>query len=259
MLEKYEKFAEAINTCLRPATDPVGIKLLRSSKDVPSGVRRPTQELGHRIAMCQAVGIARSWGTSLASLKDDMSCPIGGLALGIGEPPAYWLEGGFHKGVYTDSMEVAGKIARSMYRLKAGQYAGLVTAPLKSCDFEIDMVWLHVNSAQLMRLIIGAMYKNGERFSVSVLPTAVCADALVPAIETGKCQMSVPCLGARRYGRVSDDELIFTVPVGRFDEMTQGLLFSQGTSVRYPIRQWLEPEPQHPEKYKQLMRDMGMM
>lgn len=258
MLDKYTRFAEAIDKCLRPATDPVGIKLLRSSQDVPAGLRRPTQELGHRIALCQAVAIARTWGTPLASLKEDMSCPIGGLALGISEPPAYWLEGNFHKGVYANSLEVGGNIARSMYRLKAGQYVGLVTAPLSACDYDIDMVWLHVNSAQLMRLIIGAIYKTGERFSVSVLPTAVCADALAPA-ETGKCSMSVPCAGARRYGRTSDDELIFTVPASRFDEVAEGLLFSHGTSVRYPVRQWLEPEPNHPDKYKQLLKDMGMM
>lgn len=259
MLEKYGRFSKAIDECLRPTTDPVGIKLLRTAADIPAGVKRPTEALGYRVAMCQAAAFARSWGLSLASLKEDMSCPIAGLVLGIGGAPDYWLDGNFHKGVYTDNAEVAGKIAKSMYRFEVGKYAGLVTAPLKACDFEIDMVWLHVNSAQLMRLIIGAIYRTGERFSVSVLPTAVCADVLVAPVETGKPQMGVPCTGARRYGRAADDDLIFSVPASRFDEIAEGLLFSHGTSVTYPIRQWLEAEPAHPEKYKQLMRDMGML
>jgi hypothetical protein len=47
---------------LRVSTFPLGIRPLRSGEPFPKKARRPLAQMGVKVAICQALGLARSYG-----------------------------------------------------------------------------------------------------------------------------------------------------------------------------------------------------
>ncbi len=196
--------------------------------------------------------MARHNGESVAMLKDDQICPLAIIMLGLAEPPEFFQEGNIFIDRYTTGNEAAARIADGMYKFPAGEYVGLVTAPVSACDFEPDLVMIFCNPLQLLRLIQAAVNKEGGRFPNSILPTAVCADVIVPAIQEGRCHFGIPCLGDRRYGATSADEVIFTIPTARLEEIATGLKYTQEHGQELPPKRWLNFEPGQLDVYKKL-------
>jgi len=243
----------AIEKCVHPLTFPVGVKLLEKEADIPRGIERATKAVGYRIALCQAFAFARHNGLALAMLKEDLSCPIAVMALGLAEPPKYWLDGDFYAHSYSADTRSGANLARDIPRFQVGQYAGLVTSPLKDCDFEIDLALLYVDSLRLWRLLVGALHTEGGCLGTSLLPTAPCA-IVVPTKQAENYQVSVPDPGDRRYGRAEADELTFAAPATRLGELARGLMVTEERGLKLPLRQWLSGEPNHPQHYVDLMK-----
>ncbi|MFC2046740.1 DUF169 domain-containing protein [Chloroflexota bacterium] len=251
-MEDLRIFEEAIENYIRPATFPVAIKLLGSEADIPQGVERASQFFGHKINVCQGWALARYNGKAVAMLKDDIACPVVIIALGLAEPPRFWLEGKLYLGWYTEDPAVAAKIASTIPRFPVGEYIGLVTAPVKSCDFEPDMVMVYCNPLQALRLIQAALSQEGDRFPCHLWTRGLCADVLVTAQQTGRCQFGIPCGGDRNYGYTSADEVVFVTPTTRLDEVATGLklLAEHGHSLQ-TVR-YLDFEPVQREQYRKL-------
>ena len=247
-----KNFEAAIKDYVCPSTFPVAIKLLKSEADIPAGIERAGQKYGHRFNLCQGWAMARHNGESVAMLKDDMVCPLGIIMLGLAELPEFYREGNIFIGRYTPSREAAVRIASDMCKFPAGEYAGLVTAPVPTCDFEPDLVLIYCNPLQLLRLIQAAISKEGGRFPNSILPTAVCADAIVPSLQTGRCHFAIPCLGDRRYGATSADEVVFAVPGARLEEIATGLKYTREHGQELLPKRWLDFEPTQLDAYQQL-------
>ena len=255
MREDLKKFEAAIKNYVSPLTFPVAIKLLKNEADIPAGIERASQKYGHRFNLCQGWAMARHNGESVAMLKDDQICPLGIIMLGLAELPEYYQEGNTFIDRYTASSEAAARTADEMYKFPVGEYVGLVTTPVPTCDFEPDLVLIFCNPLQLLRLIQAAISKEGGRFPNSILPSAVCADAIVPAMLDGRCHFAIPCLGDRSYGATSADEVIFTVPSNRLEEIATGLKYTQERGMVLPSHRWIDFEPVSSEVYKRL-RDM---
>lgn len=252
MIETLKKLEAAIETYISPLTFPVAIKLLRSDADIPKGIERASKVYGHRFNLCQGWAMARHNGESMAMLKDDMVCPLGIIMLGLAAPPELYQEGSIFIDRYTASSEAAAKIADEMCKFSDGEYSGLVTAPVSACDFEPDLVMIFCTPLQLLRLIQAAVNKEGGRFPNSILPTAVCADVIVPVIQEGRCHFGIPCLGDRRYGATSADEVIFAIPTARLEEIAAGLKYTQEHGQELPPKRWLNFEPGQLDVYKKL-------
>ena len=255
MNETLSKFEEELKIYICPTTHPVAVKLLKSEADIPEGIKRASEVYGHRFNLCQAWAMARHNEESVAMLKDDQICPLAIVMLGLVEPPGLYQEGDIFINRYTDSREAAAKIAEAMCKFPVGEYVGLATAPLSNCNFEPDLVLLYCNPLQILRLIQAAIYKEGSRFENSILPSAVCADALVPPMMDGRCHFAIPCLGDRRYGATLPDEIIFTVPVARLEEIATGLEYTQQHGQQLPPKRWVDFAPAQLDVYKAL-RDM---
>jgi uncharacterized protein (DUF169 family) len=66
--------ADYIRNNLRLKTFPVAVKFLRDKKDFPEKTRQPSVVLGKKIAICQAVTMARVYGWTVGLTKDDIVC-----------------------------------------------------------------------------------------------------------------------------------------------------------------------------------------
>jgi uncharacterized protein (DUF169 family) len=230
---KFEKLNNEINKYLRLATFPIGVKLLESKEDLNNikYLKRPE----NKIAICQIFSYARYYGWTMGCIKEDNLCPLAEISLGFEESYRLFEEGAFFVGRYNETKEAAKKTTSTMPKLSYGQYSAIVAGALERIDFKPDLILIWGNSAQLMRIIQGYLWKKGGRVSLSTFCDGVCADTISNAILTKDLQIAFPCLGDRRFGMALDTDLIASIPFEIIDEMIEGMEKTHKAGTRYPI------------------------
>ena len=131
-LSHLNQFGDEMEASLVLRTSPIGVKMLEKEADIPKGAFRPKRDGGYHIAQCQAFGMSRREGKTVAMLKEDHWCPTALMAYGMVEKPA--------------SM---GAWAESFMSFETGKNIGILTAPLKSATFIPDVTLVYFNPAQL--------------------------------------------------------------------------------------------------------------
>ncbi len=224
-METLIKFAEAVEKYVAPATNPVAVKLLKYKKEIPENAKRPKRDFGQPIVPCQGSGLARRQGFSIAMLKEDFNpgCPTGLILFGLVEPPQWWLEGNLDQGLVAETREAAINIGKSYFRLEPGKYIGVLYSPVSATTFNPDMVMIYCNSAQAMKLVLAAKYEDGQPLTPHIIASAICSTSVLQTIQTGKCQLNIPCAGDRSLAFAKDDEIVFSAPINKLDGITKGL------------------------------------
>jgi len=245
-------FGKAVEAYVRPETLPVAINMLKSRADIPDGMKTAEEQIGATIALCQAWGKARFNGESLAMFKEDISCPIALFTLGMADPPATWSEGNLYLNWYTPDPKAAENLAKGMYKLPKGEYAGVAMSPIHTCNFEPDVVIIYCTPPQLLRFIAAALMREGGRFESSIFPPGVCTEIIAPIMQKGKCRFGIPCFGDRKYEYTSKDELVFSVPFARLEEIAEGLKFFYEHGHELPMQRPLDHASAQLETYKKL-------
>ena len=146
-IDSLRGYGEELERRLRLATSPMAIKLLRKGKKITEGAKRPLPDFGYHLSACQGFSMSRRQGITVAMLKEDMWCPEPVISLGFAEPPQYFLDGHNRFPGSVATLEAGSTWAREFPRLKAGDYVGIVSAPLTSATFEPDVVVIYGNPA----------------------------------------------------------------------------------------------------------------
>jgi len=253
-LSDFNRYGEELEKRLQLKTFPFALKLLKEERDIPKRAIRPKRDLGFHLALCQGFAMSRREGALVAMLKEDNWCYPPVIALGLAEPPQYYLEG------YTDfplrirSLAAAKNWANKSPRLEYGKYIGVVSAPLKTANFAPDLVVIYCNSAQLRSLLSGIRYKEGYQVTSTLVPDAACVQSTVPVLQSGDCQVTVPCIGDRRWALAQDDELVFSVPKNKLKDLMLGLRFFDKAGFGFPINFAMRPEYPLHENYLKVGR-----
>lgn len=258
-LNRYQECGEELERRLRLKTFPLAIKLLEKEGDIPHGAQRPLRDLGHRLSLCQVYQISRREGRPMAMLKEDMWCFEPVVGYGLGEPPSYFMEGHnrFPKDVKT--LEAGSNYAKEFPRLETGKYIGIVSAPLRTANFEPDLVTIYCDSAQLNLLLLGREYKEGYNLKCALSSHAACVYGVIPAIQNRECQVAVPCRGDRYHAMAGDEEIIFTVPKEKLEDLMVGLRYVESTGSKLPKGYSMSPEHPLLESYKKIAKTMGYL
>lgn len=230
---KYEKLDNQLNKFLRLASFPVGVKLLKDSESLENikFLKKPE----HKIALCQIFSYARYYGWTMGCTKEDNLCPLAGISIGFEESHKLFEEGAFFIGRYNETKEAAKKTTATMPKISYGEYSAIVSGALGRIDFEPDLILIWGNSAQIMRIIQGYLWKKGGRVSMSTFCDGVCADTISKAILTEDLQIAFPCLGDRRFGMAIDTDLIASIPFSIINEILEGMEKTHKAGTRYPI------------------------
>ena len=253
-LSIYSRYGEELERRLRLKTLPLAIKLLEQESDIPQGVPRPLEDFGHHLSLCQAFQLSRLEGQLMALLKEDMWCFEPVVGYGLAEPPEYFLQG--HNRYPNDvaTLEAGAHFAQEFPRLEVGKYVGVMSAPLKTSIFEPDLIIIYCDSAQLNLLLLGREYKEGYNLKCELSAHAACVYAVVPAVQSGECQVAVPCRGDRYHAMAGDEELIFTVPRQRLKDLMAGLRHVNSTGSKLPNGYSFQPEYPLPESYEKIAK-----
>jgi uncharacterized protein (DUF169 family) len=257
-LKELNGYGEELEQRLRLKTFPFAVKLLKDEKEAPEGATRPKRGLGYHLSLCQGFAMSRREGSTVAMFLEDMWCYSPVLALGMARPPEYYLEGNTYFPGHVGNREQAANLARDFPRLEYGRCIGVASAPLKKAEFEPDMVIVYCDSAQLRSLLAGLKYKQGELVTSTMEPASACVQAMVPALKSGRCQIAVPCAGDRRWALAQDDEMIFTVPVNKLQDLMSGLKHIDEAGTVFPIKFGTRMEYPLSESYLKVNELIGM-
>jgi uncharacterized protein (DUF169 family) len=106
---------------------------------------------------------------------------------------------------------------------------------------------IYGNSAQMMRLIQAALWKEGGEFGLASSGDAgVCSRGIAQTLMTQKPILDIPCLGDRRFAATQDTELIFAFPAVMTSQMLEGIKATYKAGSRYPIPTQMDWEPHMP-------------
>ena len=231
--------------------------MIGKESDIPHEARRPFRDTGHHFAACQGFASSRREGLTVAMTKEDMFCPEAVVGLGLERVPDFFFEGWQRYPHSVRTLE-AGKVwAHEFPRLEPAHRIGILSAPLKTTTFEPEVIMVYCDSAQLTLFLAAAMYEDGHTLTCQVSSKTACVYAVVPPIQTGNYQVSIPCPGDRRYAAAQHDEVIFSLPISKLEELISSLRRLEGYN-QLPYHSVAQPDIEQNESYVKLGRLMGM-
>jgi hypothetical protein len=92
-------------------------------------------------------------------------------------------------------MEAGARTEKATHKLPEGQYKHLVVGPSARADFVPDALIIYGNAAQVMRLVVGALWKRGGALTSSFTGRVDCSDEIIATMMTGDYQVILPCYG----------------------------------------------------------------
>jgi uncharacterized protein (DUF169 family) len=239
-------------------TYPIAIKMLKNESETPKGAVRPKRDLKTHYSACQAFGIVRRRGTTLAMFLEDHWCfePI--IGYGLAEPPKDFMEGS-GSAFFVESKEGAKKRSNEIALLPHGKYAGMVLAPLHKANFSPDLTMIYSNASQLRHMLFAYMQKNGCRVTSTLDPLWSCVHSIVPSLLKGTCEVTVPDPGDFERASAGDDEMIFTVPAANMKELMDGVYHYEKMGMGYrSFGRDLKGDFQQPTFYQQYFKQWGL-
>ncbi len=255
----YADLAGQLDTQLRLSSYSLAVRLLRDADEIPAGARRPRRDLGTTLNTCVCFAASRRQGQVVAQLLEDMWCPEPAIGFGMGEPPAYFLEGRNRWPKDVDTIEAGREWATKEFpRLGAGEYVGVVSAPLATAPFEPDVIVIYADTARLTILLLGAAWADGRDVPCRVSGHAACVYAVVPPLQEGYWWVSLPCMGDRGVAAAGDDEIIFSLPAAKAGDLLAGLRHLEKAGRRIPFDKIRPPEYDLDEPYARIAREMGI-
>jgi uncharacterized protein (DUF169 family) len=237
---------------LRVATFPLGIRSLAPGEAVPEKARRPAKHLGAKVAICQALSLARRYGWTMAFGGEDLACPIAKAVFGFEERNAYYTSGALADGMYAQCREAGARFEDALAKYEPGEISAVVAGPLAKVDFVPDTVLVYGNSAQVLRLLNACLFEKGGALRSEFSGRGDCADIVIKGKKTGEPQVILPCYGDRIFGHAADEEMAFTFPFAKGDEVVRGLEGTHQGGIRYPIPIYQRFQPEFPKSYQEL-------
>ncbi|MDO8689713.1 MAG: DUF169 domain-containing protein [Dehalococcoidia bacterium] len=257
-LEKWVKDGKDLSAAIRPRSFPLGIKLLKPGEEMPEKAHRPVKDMGIKITLCQAFTMARLYGQTIGMTRDDaVFCP--GPLLWAWEEmddeadlANFWVK----DLPFFEYPEVGMKTIKALPRFEKGEIVGMVVSPLEWTRIVPDVILIYCNPAQMMRLVQGTLFKQGGVLTSSFTGLAAsCAEGVIESYKNQVSRVVLPGAGDRVVAMDQDDEMIFTLPASKLDELIDGIQVRHGTlgGQRYPIPHNVRFQPAMP--YGKLERE----
>lgn len=241
-----KEMAKKLESALRLDTRPVAIKFYKDRKDLP------IKPLQRKLNLCQLVFMARNMGKANSGVADKMVCSFGAACAGLIKTPEPIASGRGAVGIYVKDEEAGKNFFGNTYKLgdEGKKFDGVYVAPLESIDVEPDIVVIHGNSAQIIRLIHANAYETGEKVSADTVAEGALCSSISYAMMYKKPRIDFPCAGERAFGGAQNHEIVFVTPYDRLEKIVENLEHTAkgGFSV-YPAPSYMDFTPVMPSAY----------
>lgn len=238
----FTAVAAELEKILRLRSIPFGMKLCPTVEEMQAVPRIRRPQAVHTLDQLVAQTARLGWtlGVTTEDLVGDQCRAVVGLG---GQDPA-WFEGKPMVGVWYATQPDSAKHQAAMNVVPAGQYKSLIIAPLikwgaagsaPSAMDQPDIALFYATPGAMMYFINGLQWQGYERFDWSCVGESACADSWGRALKTRQPSLSIPCFAERRYGGVTDDEMLMAAPVEYFAKALQGMRALAKGGLRYPF------------------------
>jgi uncharacterized protein (DUF169 family) len=246
-LKEFNDYGAALENIMILRTSPLAVKMLKSEADIPEGAVRPKKDRGYHLAQCQAFSISRRMGESITMLKEDNWCWGSLFAYGLIDPKI------------AENYPALTNDMKHIPLIEYGKYVGVVSAPLKTANFEPDLVLIYSNVGQLRHMLHVMSFTSEKPVNSMIYPVASCAMEVVPTLS-GEYYVTIPDPG--EYGRAlaGEDEITYSVPSGKVGLLVSQLKSFEDRKMGYRHYAFLEYNADFPRPkfYKDLYRECGL-
>lgn len=252
MDELTNRLREALEEHCRPATAPVAVKLVKKGEATLQKAKYPLDHMGHGMAVCQGMTIARTIGWTMAFRDQDYACPLPRVFMGHIEPDV--LLQGTIADYYQDDPECKRVMEGSYPRWPLNVYKEIWLSPINRCEFVPDLVVVYGNPAQVLALIQGANYGIGPGIQSASSGRFGCSTWIAGVMQKEECTYMVPGPGERIFAGTQDHEMSFALPYAQFGRLIEGLKYVRSKGAyRYPVPNLaILSEPRLPGKYHEI-------
>lgn len=242
-LADFNRYGEELEKLLLLRTSPIAVKMLEKEADIPEGAIRPTKDRGIHIAQCQAFALSRRQKETIAMLKEDNWCFAALIAYGLVDKP--------------DDPEFQRFLAFPTF--ERDRYIGIVSAPLRTANFEPDVVVIYSNTSQLRNLLMPSHFIGEEaKVNYHFFPPA-CSYQIVPVMTDGRPMVTLPDPGDYTRALAGEDEIILSVPRDKIGALVEGVRqmaesdFGYANAVMY-----MQHDFPHPPMYQTFFKRWGL-
>ena len=240
-LKEFNNFGEELETLLRLNTSPIAVKMLKSEAEIPKSAFRPKRDRNKHYAQCQVFSLSRRDRRTVAMLKDDNWC--------LGPPIAYGL---------VDATDLpAGNPEMQYKRFEYGTYIGILTAPLKSAEFEPDLVLVYSDTNQLRSMLLSLKEEEKPGVRSNFFPIS-CAFCVTNPILDNEYWINLPDPGEYARALTQPGEMIFSIPVPKLADFMEGLRIFYKESIFANEQMAMESDFSQPDIYKKMFESWGM-
>ena len=228
----WAELTREMERLLRLSTYPVAYKRLEKAEELEKIPK--VRQFDRNFTFCQLPTLVRRGGWTIGVTRNNFNercARIHGLAATTEEEIS--LEADCFATAWFATVEEARKQMAVYPLIPPGE--ALVLAPLASGKFEPDVILVYGNPAQLMLLMNALQFKDYERFQFFFIGEGACADGLAQCYTSGKPALAIPCFGERRFGGVSEDEMVLALPPGMMGKAVEGLQALWSRGLRFPI------------------------
>ena len=260
--EQNLTYSKELHELLLLNCEPVAIKMIADEADVPTNAVRPLRDLQKHMALCQAFTMARRDKKVIYMEKRDHWCwnPL----IGLGHVEC--AEGSESFNVICSVLGITDpQASRSFFakfpRLPLEQYKGVLVAPLSDCPLEPDVVMIYANNAQLRNLVWAVKNKTGKLVSTELDAIDSCVYCITVPMLTGEYRVTLPDMGEFERAQAAEDEIIFSVPGHRMEELLPMMrqMHGFGMGYRHPLpTQEMELDFKRPPFYNALFEMWGL-
>ena len=256
---EYNKLAKELEETLNLRTYPIAVKFFEKLEDVPEDAIFPKRDLGKRCAFCQAMFMARMNGRTVAMSKEDHWCWNPLVAFGVCK---------------ADVDDEAGKVILSVLgikdpdkarefwdafpRLELGKYPYVVVAPAFKATFEPDVILIYSNTHQIVWEIGAVRFMTGEYLKSDFDSIDSCIHEIIEPWKNNTYKITFPDPGDKARAMAREDEVVLTVPGGRFGEFCEGIQKTKYMYDRYRGEVELSLENEVPPFYHELFKIWGV-
>lgn len=258
----FKKAAEFIRNDLRLKSYPVAVKFYKEGDALPEKTRQPSKAFGKRVAICQALTMARLYGWTVGVTKEDNICVPAAIVFGfsISKDAATSLSQLFTEINFSKDMDLAVKETSGMSHFERGEISAVVAAPADKALFDPDVAVIYGNPAQMMRLSQAWSYMTGERVTGQFGGKVECDQCLITPYKKQTALITIPGNGERIFAMTQDDEMAFAFPGRSMNELAQALgEVGKAIGARYPVTPYQFFQPEFPKAHKDLGKELGVL
>lgn len=198
---------------------PLAAKLLKPGNPVPEGY-----DNSRKLRYCQALMMGKH-GHKVMLNGDNITCPASASAFGFRPLPEKLANGEMMRGMgLFGNPGAAAKTIGLMPRLKPGDCAGVLLAPLDKADFDPDVVILEGKPEKLMWVALADIFAEGGRHSFQTgVFQATCIDSTLVPYLTGNLNANLGCYGCRDATDIPEDECLLGFAGNSLEKIVNGL------------------------------------